>query len=121
MTDAHHEATLAAMREAGCRRVYPVYPQKEPVGYCHNHGGAWTGDVCPVIDAAARIGYDAGRRDALNEAAEAAEVKANGWRRWQEVRPDAPGRPTAFGAEKALDGIADHLRSLLTTTKETDR
>jgi hypothetical protein len=60
------------------------------------------------------------RRAALTEAADAAEAKANGWRRWQEVRPHAPGRPTAFGAEKALDGIADHIRSLLTTTKETD-
>lgn len=69
MSTDHHEATAVAMKAAGCGR--------NRNGFCSKHPGFWHTDldVCRTVDDLVRIGYEAGRRDALTEVAAAMSVR----------------------------------------------
>ena len=116
--DAQHAAVLAAMREAGCE-FSPLMVESHPSGrgFCYTHDrftDATTPDVCIVIDQAVAIGYSAGRRDALTEAA-AAIIEPAYEPRDLLIRESMLSRAVSI----ALGRAAGRVRSLLTTTKET--
>lgn len=102
--DAQHDAVLAAMREAGCGRY--VHLRWPDIATCLEHEKAWdeARDVCAVIDAAVAIGYSAGRRDALTEAADIASQERT-------------TRTGAYhvGGNEALTLVAERLRALAST------
>ena len=69
MTSPHHAATKAAMKAAGCH-VEEYGTDADPVWECRYHlRESRSPGLCGEIDQAVAIGYEAGRRDALEEAA----------------------------------------------------
>jgi hypothetical protein len=133
MSTDRHEATKAAMDGEGeCElQVIPAGPkwhEDDPTEYrvCGTHAADWDPNETPPcyvhrqIDRAVRIGYEAGRRDALTEAADLVLAKSD-----ETAAPVVSHRVECECRgcleSGALNDASDLVRSLLTTTKETDK
>lgn len=120
--DALAQATKQAMKAARCR-VQQYGTDEDPVWECryHTHESR-SPDECFEIARAVRIGFGAGRRAALNEAAELAQDEINRATGEQaRIAPNEVGYYRAVGGVIAGFSIRDAIRSLASTpTEETD-